>query len=81
VCTERMVAMERRSDIHLATSSADDGGQCHCLVTQTESVEDPTSFLSCVVLLRVVHYITLEGSTAVSGKNTGRRRRDFRKSF
>ena len=60
----------------------DDGGQRHCLVTQTESVKDPTSFLSCVVLLRVVRYSTFEGPTAVSKKNAGRRRRrDFRKNF
>ncbi len=52
------------------------------LLTQMESVEDPTSFLSCVVLLRVVRYSTLEGPTAVSKRNAGRRRRrDFRKSF
>jgi len=60
----------------------DDGGQRHCLVTQTESVEDPTSFLSCVVLLRVVRYSTLEGPTAVSKKNAGwRRRGDFWEEF
>ncbi len=51
------------------------------LLTQMESVEDPTSFLSCVVLLRVVRYSTLEGPTAVSKKNAGWRRRGFRKSL